>query len=119
MTDKTLEHVGILGMKWGRRKASSKSSSPSSDHKVATSLKKKHLSEMSNDELKKLTTRMQLEKQYKDLSKTDISEGRKVVNEILTNVGKDMAKKAITDAITTGVSKGIPALKLILENARK
>lgn len=113
----TLTHWGIPGMKWGIRRRQSNETITgkphSSDHTTAVSLKKKHISEMSNDELKKLTTRMQLEKQYKDLSKTDISAGQKFVTEIIGNVGKQIATKYISDAAT----QGLPAVLKILKTS--
>lgn len=107
-----LEHVGILGMKWGHRKASSSSSRPSSsDHKQTSVLKKKKLSEMSNDELKKLTTRMQLEKQFKDLSKGDMSPGQKFISETLQGAGKQLASKYIANAGEAAIKALIEAFK--------
>lgn len=103
----SLQHVGILGMKWGRRKA--RPSGPdktSSDHKVGVSLKRKKLSEMSNEELRTLTNRLQLEKQYKDLTKTDISSGRKFVSEVLQSAGKQLASKYVAGFLDTGI-KGL------------
>jgi|WetSurMetagenome_2_1015567.scaffolds.fasta_scaffold10369_4 hypothetical protein len=100
-----LKHVGILGMKWGRRKSRSANSIPSSDHTTARGLQKKHVSELSNDELKKLTTRLQLEKQYKDLKKTDLSFGRKLANDMLLETGKSIAKGYITKYATAGMDK--------------
>lgn len=95
-----LKHVGILGMKWGRRKAPGASAPDrtSSDHKVGAALKKKKLSEMSNDELKTLTNRLQLEKQYKELSKKDLSFGQKFVSDVLVGAGKQLASKYVANA---------------------
>ena len=93
-----LMHVGILGMKWGRRKSrSGGSDSSSADHKTASSLKGKRLSEMSNEDLKKLTTRLQLEKQFKDLNKKEVGEGQKFVKEVLVGVAKQAATKYLAE----------------------
>jgi hypothetical protein len=96
-----LKHVGVLGMKWGRRKSRSESSAPSSDHTTARSLQKKKLSEMSNEDLKKLTARLQLEKQYKDLTKADISGGKKFVADVLQSSAKTIASKFIVDTFNS------------------
>lgn len=77
-----LAHYGIPGMKWGKRKGGSVSSA-SEDHSAAKQLKKKPVSEMNNDEIKKLATRLQLEKQYKDLTPSKLSSGQKKVAVIL------------------------------------
>ena len=115
-----LEHIGVLGMKWGRRKnkiknriISIKNKSPvkkdteneSDDSKKKDILKKKPLKEMSNAELKEFTTRLQLEKQYKDLNKTEVSAGRKFVNEILGQAVKQTAATYATKYMTKGVEK--------------
>jgi len=109
MTD--LKHVGILGMKWGRRKSSSSSSTSSVDHASASTLKKKKLNEMSNEELKKLTTRMQLEKQFKDLSKRDVSIGQKFVTDVATNFLKQEAVGFLTTFSKTIASNVLKAIK--------
>lgn len=93
-----LAHYGILGMKWGRRK-----SVPSADHAKAQGLKKKKISEMSNEELRILTTRIQLERQYKSLNPGKISNGKRIVSNIITNVGQITATAAaITSAYKLG-----------------
>lgn len=110
---KQISHSGVLGMHWGVRQGRSSggnSSKPSSaDHTKAVALKTKKLSEMSNEELKALTTRMQLEKQFKDLSRKDVSAGEKFVTDIVSNSTKqiissflaDQGKKAIVTLIKT------------------
>lgn len=99
--DAFLEHYGILGMHWGHHKSRTVSV-PSADHLKKMSLKKKKVSEMSNAELKALTERMQLERQYKDLSKSEISAGRKFATDILMNIGKEVATNAVR-----GIIKGM------------
>ena len=100
-----LYHHGILGMKWGRRKASNSVSSGKSsahiseDYTQAREIKKKSLKEMSNSDLKQLNARLQLERQYKDLKKTDISAGQQIAIKILTEVGTELAKNALKSAI--------------------
>lgn len=108
--DKVLAHYGILGMKWGKRKAKSVTN-PSEDHKRAQSLKGKKISEMSNSELRDLTQRLQLERQYKDLKKSEISEGQKLVSGILKDIGRDMLKEAIRSGVKAGSKASSKALK--------
>ncbi len=90
-----LKHHGIKGMKWGVRKdsTSEKSSAPthsSSDHVQAeshkTTINKHGLKALSNDDLKKLNERMQLEQTYRDLQNkkpTKFETGHKQVKKIL------------------------------------
>lgn len=88
-------HYGILGMRWGKRKGTSTSTTTklSKDAKEKQNLKKKKVSEMTNDELRKLNTRMQLEKQYKELTPT--TKGRKIVTDLLVGAAKQTAQTYI------------------------
>ena len=58
-----LIHAGKKGMKWGVR-----NSKTSRDYKAVRPLKKKPASKLSNEDLKKVINRMQLEKQYKTIN---------------------------------------------------
>lgn len=61
----TLEHFGIKGMKWGRRKAVAKSAKKASKT-TSVKWKKKYnyRSSMSDDDLKKATQRLRLENDF-------------------------------------------------------
>ena len=86
MDDSYLSHHGILGMKWGHRKAKyqnnkkitlagKKKKHYSKDSREAYRLSKKKLYEMSNDEIKTLNKRKQLESDYKRLNKNHVAIG--------------------------------------------
>lgn len=97
-----LKHFGILGMKWGRRKSrSSGSDMDSEDHKTSRSIQKKKISEMSNEELKKLTSRLQLEKQLKDLEKTEPG-AVKWLADVVSASGKQLASKYVASLSEQG-----------------
>ena len=72
-----LEHYGVKGMKWGKRRARS-SGSDSGDSKPARSKKTKpvkaDVKQMSDKELRDKINRMQMEQQYAKLTGT--KEGR-------------------------------------------
>jgi len=108
-----LAHYGVPGMKWGKRKKSSEPArtlNPSSDHTTAQALRKKHVSEMNNDELRQLTARMQLEKQYKDLTPSTVSKGKKQVDTILSSADKaNKIVKFIDSPAGKLIGKGIMA----------
>ena len=79
-----LMHFGVKGMKWGVRRyqnkdgtriRSSTKSKMSEDARDAKSLKKKKLNQMSNFELRKLNERQQLERNYKQLNKSQVAKG--------------------------------------------
>lgn len=111
-----LYHYGVLGMKWGvkrdRKTTSSNTSKtkpkskrvPSEDHLEAKRLKKKKLYEMTNKELETLNRRMQLEQNYKNLNRQQISRGEKFVTDILTEVGKETAKGIVKSGVKTGMN---------------
>lgn len=83
----SLYHFGVVGMKWGRRRARTPGSE---DHESSRVLKNKGVKNLSTKELKELTQRLQLEKQYKDLSPNDFKRGMNIVKEI-TAVGTTIA----------------------------
>lgn len=114
----SLFHWGIPGMKWGVRRANRRAAAQdrqSEDHKAVAGLRKKKVSEMSNDELKKLTTRLQLEQQLKDLSARDVGIGKKFVAEVLSNAGKQLASKYVVSA----VEKGVPEILKLIQSTNK
>ena len=74
-----LYHYGVLGMKWGRRK---KSYNTSEDSRRVQKIRKKHVSEMSNQELSDVNKRLQLESNYRNL-KTQSNTGKKVLTTVI------------------------------------
>jgi hypothetical protein len=106
MANASIKHVGILGMKWGVRKKSYKDSS---DHVSARKLKGKKTSQLSNEDLKKLTARLQLERQLKDLKSQDVNAGKKWVGDILKESGKVVIVKYVSKGLTSVVEMAISA----------
>ena len=98
-----LQHYGVLGMKWGHRKARSTSSSnkkPKSTKNTTTS-KPKHKPkptqrELSDEELRAVINRMRLEREYADLQYRASSRAK------VENVVKVMGTAAL---LTTSVVK--------------
>lgn len=66
-------------------RAQSPSVRASEDHKIAQMLKKKRVSELSNDEIRKITTRLQLEKQLKDITAADKARGGRFIKGLLSS----------------------------------
>lgn len=114
--ENNLSHHGIRGMKWGKRNGppypltqSSKSQAErkastgkteGSEKKDAETSGKKKISDMSDSELKEAISRLQLEKQYKDLTKSEnvkkSAKGKEFVMDVLEKSGKNIATQFTT-----------------------
>lgn len=129
---KAFAQWGVRGMHWGVRKrkdsgesgkgsakkvleklTEKKDTSESSDSKKARDLSKKKLSEMSNDELRAYTQRLQLEKQYNDLAPKEkvgkVKAGKQFVASLVGTAAKqaagEYAKKALVVLIDEQLGK--------------
>lgn len=98
-----LYHHGVLGMKWGVRKKKITSSvrsrkkqefrnqqktNPSGNRSKVK--KKVRLKDLSNEELQNKVRRLQLEKQYRDLKRDEVSVGKKLLGDILKTSGRTL-----------------------------
>ena len=108
----SLTHHGIKGQKWGVRRTAGQlgrvksklSGDPeSADRKKISNLKKKNAKSLSNKELIEINKRLQMEKQYKDLTKKEVSKGKKFVADIMVK----SATSALTTFTTAQMNKGI------------
>lgn len=103
MNQNELLHYGVLGMKWGVRRTPAQLarargqtvSKNTSDNKSKTSTAKKsssstsgrkRLSDMTDDELRKEVSRLQLEQQYRNLNPEKVSLGKRFVNKVVKDV---------------------------------
>jgi hypothetical protein len=111
---KSIFHFGILGMKWGRRKASGPSSE---DRKVLTEVKGKQVHELSNLQIRKAAERIQLERQYKDLTVKPSHPAVKAVNDILASQGKMMVSTFVASASALAIKYMIENKSTILDQA--
>ena len=95
MENNSLQHHGVKGMKWGIRRANKsyggkrKNNAPrmSADAKEAARLKKKKVSEMSTEELKKLNKRMEAEQNYKRLNPSKVKKGIAIAGTVAAGLG--------------------------------
>lgn len=102
MSEDYLCHYGVLGMKWGVRKNRKKSSFFSrkakkkqenqngSKEEIVKAKKKVKIKDLSDSELQAKVRRLQLEKQYRDLKRDEVSAGKKVLGEILKTSGRTL-----------------------------
>ena len=110
--DGELCHYGVLGMKWGQRRAQNRlarierkaaKKGWSDDTTAVAKIKTKKLNQMSNSELKKFNERVRLENEYKNLTKKQVGPGRKFVNEIARETAKDTVKSYTTKFAKQGI----------------
>lgn len=102
MKQNELYHFGVLGMKWGRRKARSKTNSRKSKGKKISlhedyinAHSRKSVKSMSDKELKNRLNRLNMEQQYERLNPSKV------------NAGKRYATKALAAATTTATVTGV------------
>lgn len=122
--EKALEHHGILGMRWGFRKgkgvsgARKKGGPPSADSSSASEaqikLKKQGVNSLSNEEIQKLVTRVDLERKLSDLPGTSpqakvVKSGAKFTGKIISNIATqqvtNLANKVVTKQVEMHLAK--------------
>lgn len=107
MSPDILMHYGIKGMKWGVRKSRKSSGSGNKKTTSKNTAKEKRKAELqrrknvyknrrtlTDKQLNKEVARLQLEKQYRDLSDADMHKGRRAVSNFLKTAGGRVASTA-------------------------
>jgi len=117
--DDFLAHYGVKGMRWGVRRdrdggkgsVDKHSSTPSADHIQARAAASKSVSSLSNQELKVLVERMNLESQYNRLSSGNNNGAKAFVQKALQNAAQNYVQSLAQRVLT---STGEALLKLAL-----
>lgn len=103
-----LMHFGVLGMKWGRRKDKTKSTSNkkslgSSISRARSEYKetkrKRNIKNWSDQELASKISRLQMEKRYRDLKRDEITAGTKLIGDILNSSAKTLATQIAVNSV--------------------
>jgi len=87
-------------MLWGVRRQNPSGGHQSADSKAVAGLRGKKVSQLSNEELKKLNNRLQLERTYSSLTAKQTGPGAKFVGEILRETTKNTASSYIQKGMT-------------------
>lgn len=103
-----LQHHGILGQRWGVRRteaqlARGSKGSLSSKKVSAKEAERSKVKSMSDAELRQRINRIQMERQYSQLSKKDISAGQKFVSDVFMNAAKQTATNYASKYMTKGI----------------
>lgn len=125
MENKELTHHGILGQKWGKKngppyplsqskrksipKENSNKNKENVEDKKTAHTQTRSVKDMSDDDLRKAVSRLELERRYSDLSKPQntakVSRGKAFVIDVMEKSAKNIATQATTYAIGTMVNK--------------
>ena len=98
INEEELMHYGVMGMRWGVRRASKRSGGSKKGKKRKASQQPQMKRRMSNKELNARVKRMQLEKQYRDLT-SDLTPKTKSKMEKLISTA-DTISKLSSSALT-------------------
>ena len=109
MHNNELYHYGIKGMKWGiRRTPAQLGHRPA---KTTTSQRKSEMKKMSDTELRNRINRIQMEKQYMQLTAPEVSAGKKFVKDVLVNAAKQTATSYVSKYMNKGLEAAMKELK--------
>ena len=116
-----LQHHGIKGQKWGVRRFQNKDGSltlagrkrqkQNDDGPVHEDHSKSHdtksVKSMSDKELRDRINRLNMERQYAQLTATEKSMGKKMVSEVLLNVGRELAKEYLKNYAKKSIEEAL------------
>lgn len=110
MYNDTLYHSGVKGMRWGVRRNQPPTGSKSNPRKKVTRPARKHVSEMSDDELKTKLSRLDMEKRYNQHMKDSDPFKRQKVEKFLGHF-LDLGVNIIFTAAVTKIAQKLISSK--------
>ena len=84
INEEELMHYGVLGMRWGVRRASKRTGSSKKGKKKKASGQPQQQRRMSNKELQSRVKRMKLEKQYRELTSELIPKEKSKIEKLIS-----------------------------------
>lgn len=106
-TDEILAHFGVLGMKWGKRKARPVSSDAKAKAAVKEKVKENKVASVTNVQLQSAIRRMQLEQDFKRLSINEKPAITRWIVSSLTEIGKREVQAQIGKKVAAMVAKKV------------
>ena len=97
INEEELMHYGVLGMRWGVRRASKRSGGSKKGKKKKASQQPQTKRRMSNKELQSRVKRMKLEKQYRELTSELIPKEKSKIEKLISTA--ETVSKLSTSAL--------------------
>jgi hypothetical protein len=100
VSEDELAHYGVKGMRWGKRKKHSPSDSTPEPPRP-------DIKKMTDEELRSAINRIKMEKEFSKLTAPEVNRGRKIVGEMLLDVGKQQAKAYLNRQVEAALKEGL------------
>lgn len=129
LVEKAIAHYGIRGMKWGVRRKRGRGGRVSSDYASSRKILKKKISEMSDEDLRKINKRLEAESKLRKADPRLAAEGKRQVGKALGVFGAGLiggvagaaatvSAKKIVEGSGKAVSKVTPKVVKVVEKVK-
>lgn len=105
LVEKAIAHYGIKGMKWGVRRKRGRGGRVSSDYASSRKILKKKISQMSDDELRRINKRLEAESKLRKADPRLAAEGKRQVGKALSVFGAGLIGGVAGAAATVSAKK--------------